>query len=115
MGMESCYICRRSLIDAIAIKKRKKLHRCSCKSKMMLNELLFEKYALQIMAFKETNNQGALLCNHCDTQMINLSKYQVKIKEIKEDLHQKFLRAATRLFVLTPLKRQGRHLLIPTV
>jgi len=71
MSTESCCICRHSLIDAIAIKKQKKLHGCRYKSKMILNELLFEKYGLQIIAFKETSNQGTLLCDHCDTQMIN--------------------------------------------
>ena len=90
MTTESCFVCDCALIDSVSIKKRKRLHGKSChNSKTVMNELLLETFGLPILAFKETHNPDALLCNHCDTQISNLSKYQVKVNEIKESLHQK--------------------------
>ena len=91
MHTESCCVCNNRLFDTAGVKKHKRLHGKSChNSKTILNELLLETFSLPVLAFKETSNPDAMLCYSCNLQMTNLSKYKLKIKEIKENIHQKF-------------------------
>ena len=90
MTSERCCICNRCWTDPVTVKRRKRFYGKSCgSSRKVLNELLLEAFSLPVLAFKETSDQDALLCHFCNLQLTNLSKYIVKVKEIKEDIIQK--------------------------
>lgn len=86
----SCCLCRRKLLNASALKKRKLIHGESCtRSTEFLNELMLQSFGLSVASFKETADAGAFFCHMCDGQVTRIFKLQDDIKKIEADIEEK--------------------------